>query len=253
MIILYDIPTSVSESRDWSPNVWKIRLVLNYKGLPHKTQWVDYPDIHDLCQARGIPPGGRKPDGSSFHTVPIIYDSKTLCYVSDSLQVAQYLESMYPNRSLFPVGLNAAILSFEDLWLDKVLRHLFPLMILPVYLKLPPASQKYFRTTRELRYKKKLEDLAPLQEHPRLWDQVRRGLDSMSRPMDANGKEKLFWFGNKITYADVVMVAWLLWVKRTLGTETSEWRNILSWNNGRWGKLMRHFEQWEFVDNPSRL
>ncbi|KAJ4000447.1 hypothetical protein F5050DRAFT_498111 [Lentinula boryana] len=254
MIILYDIPTSVSDDhdRDWSPNVWKIRLVLNFKGLPHETRWVDYPQIRELCQAHEVSPGGRKPDGNMFYTVPIVHDSRTSVYISDSFQIAQYLDLNYPHRPLFPVGLNAAILSFEDLWLDKVLRHLFPLMILPVYLKLPPASQEYFRTTRELRYKKKLEDIAPLQDRPRLWDQVRRGLDSISRYMDANGMEGLFWFGEELTYADVVMVAWLVWVKRVLGRETSEWRNILDWNDGRWGRLMVHFQQWEYVDKPRK-
>ncbi|KAJ3725169.1 hypothetical protein C8R42DRAFT_694978 [Lentinula raphanica] len=249
MIILYDIPTAAAEhqDRDWSPNVWKVRLILNYKGLPHKTRWVDYPQIRDLCQAHNVSPGGHKPDGSLFYTVPVIYDPQTSIYLSDSLRIAQYLDSTYSHRPLFPVNLHAAILSFEDLWLDKVLRHLFPLMILPVYLKLPTASQEYFRTTRELRYKKKLEDIAPPRDHSRLWDQVRRGLDAMSRYMDANGKQGLFWFGDELTYADMVMVAWFVWVKRILGEETSEWKNIIQMNNGRWGRLMHYFQQWEFI------
>lgn len=42
--ILYDLP-SKGDCKCWSPNTWKVRLPLNFKGIPYTTEWVEYPDI----------------------------------------------------------------------------------------------------------------------------------------------------------------------------------------------------------------
>ena len=41
--VLFDIPGK--DGLAWSPNVWKVRAVLNYKKLPYKTEWIEFPDI----------------------------------------------------------------------------------------------------------------------------------------------------------------------------------------------------------------
>jgi hypothetical protein len=60
-IILYDLP-SKPPCQSWSLNPWKstrqnhhpfyaytdttlARLLLNYKGIPYKTEWIEYPDV----------------------------------------------------------------------------------------------------------------------------------------------------------------------------------------------------------------
>ena len=42
-LTLYDIPSKGQKC--WSPNVWKTRLVLHYKQIPYKTEWIEYPEI----------------------------------------------------------------------------------------------------------------------------------------------------------------------------------------------------------------
>lgn len=42
-LLLFDIPSK--EGRAWSPNVWKVRAVLNYKKIPYRTEWIEFPDI----------------------------------------------------------------------------------------------------------------------------------------------------------------------------------------------------------------
>ncbi|KAK5273614.1 hypothetical protein LTR96_000214 [Exophiala xenobiotica] len=42
-VILYDLPSKQGTS--WSLNPWKTRLVLNYKSIPYKTEWTEYPDL----------------------------------------------------------------------------------------------------------------------------------------------------------------------------------------------------------------
>ena len=53
-IILYDLP-SKDPCKSWSLNPWKTRLVLNYKGLPYKTEWTEYPDLASKFSSLGVP------------------------------------------------------------------------------------------------------------------------------------------------------------------------------------------------------
>lgn len=123
-------------------------------------------------------------------------------------------------------------------------------MIYPVYEQLAEESKDYFRTTREARYKTKLENLAPVEKHPELWDRVHSGLGQVDAFMTANGEKTPFWFGDRLSYADVTMAAWLVWVKKVLGPDSMRWEDLVSWHGGRWGRLMKEFEKWEYVDSP---
>lgn len=42
-IILYDLGSLQNEP--FSPLAWRIRLMLNYKGIPYKTVFLEFPDI----------------------------------------------------------------------------------------------------------------------------------------------------------------------------------------------------------------
>jgi hypothetical protein len=41
--ILYDLPSK--QGTAWSLNPWKTRLILNFKGIDYKTEWVEFPDV----------------------------------------------------------------------------------------------------------------------------------------------------------------------------------------------------------------
>ncbi|KAH7153819.1 hypothetical protein DER46DRAFT_611994 [Fusarium sp. MPI-SDFR-AT-0072] len=45
-ITFFDIP-SRSPQVCWSMNTWRTRLLLNYKGLDYKTEWLEYPEIKE--------------------------------------------------------------------------------------------------------------------------------------------------------------------------------------------------------------
>ena len=42
--ILYDLP-SKQENACWSPNTWKSRAALNFKGVSYETVWVPYHEL----------------------------------------------------------------------------------------------------------------------------------------------------------------------------------------------------------------
>jgi Glutathione S-transferase, N-terminal domain len=109
MITLYDIPTTQQEL--WSPNTWKTRYSLNYKKLPFRTEWVEYPDIASLYKKNGIPLVKTR-QGKSVTTLPLIKDdtSGTPVFVAESFEIAKYLDKTYPDPTsrLVPEEANAA-------------------------------------------------------------------------------------------------------------------------------------------------
>lgn len=42
-IVLYDLANTKNVC--FSPTVWRIRLILNYKQIPYKTIFLEFPDI----------------------------------------------------------------------------------------------------------------------------------------------------------------------------------------------------------------
>ncbi|GAW07249.1 AChain Crystal Structure Of Glutathione Transferase Gstfua3 From Phanerochaete Chrysosporium [Lentinula edodes] len=107
-IVFYDIPFAESNIC-WSPNTWKTRYSLNYKGLSYRTEWIEYPDIEALCIKIGAAPTDVKADGiTPDYTLPVIYDPSTDKTISDSFAIALYLDTAYPDTpKLFPPGTQA--------------------------------------------------------------------------------------------------------------------------------------------------
>ena len=44
-IVLYDLASTKGVC--FSPAVWRIRLLLNYKEIPYRTIWLEFPDIKE--------------------------------------------------------------------------------------------------------------------------------------------------------------------------------------------------------------
>ncbi|KAI0258191.1 hypothetical protein BC834DRAFT_912706 [Gloeopeniophorella convolvens] len=249
---LYDIPGNAVKHLSWSPNVWKIRIVLNYKAIPHKTEWVEFHDIAALAQRLGAPPTAHRRDGTPFYTVPILVDPRTdKAPLSDSLQIALALERAHPDTpTLFPPGSEDAIAALDAAFTRKVGGALAPLLIARVHAQLvTPEARAYFRTSRERMFRGRLEELPT----PARWAALRDALAAFAREADARGASDTFLLGERETYADVIAYGWLGWARRLWGAEAPEWREVGQWDGGRWGRLVDAFKQWEYVDVPSAL
>lgn len=110
-ITSYDI-SSNEPMRTFAPNPWKTRFALNHKGVPYQTEWVQMPKITEVREKLGVPANRTLPDGTPYHTLPVIHDHSTGALVGDSFEIALYLDSAYPDApSLFrkdTIGLTAA-------------------------------------------------------------------------------------------------------------------------------------------------
>lgn len=62
-----------------------------------------------------------------------------------------------------------------------------------------------------------------------------------------DGVSKLFFMGDTITYADLVLAAWILPFRRILGVNSSEWQSIRTWDGGRWERLLDSVTKYEVV------
>ena len=128
------------------------RLVLNLKGIPYKTEWLEYPVIAPTLESFGIPPNG---PSAMPYTCPTIRISDQ--YVMDSRKIADVLEKEHPSPSLH---LDSPVL--------KQVEELSPqctMALAPVFLPriprcaLNPSSAEYFNRTRTTRYGMTLPEL----------------------------------------------------------------------------------------------
>ncbi|KAH0836692.1 hypothetical protein J3R83DRAFT_8414 [Lanmaoa asiatica] len=236
-IIFYDIPSKLGINA-WSPNTWKTRYALNIKGIPYKTQWVEYPDIETLAKKIGAPPTGTKDDGQPAYTLPIINDPNTGKVISDSFLIAVYLDATYPNgNTLFPSGTKPLIEAFEA-GVVGALGGILPLQLAISCYVLNPPSEVYFRVTREAKFGKKIEEFSP--EGPKRAADLAKGKEGFAAVDSWLAKsDGEFVLGNTISYADGILAAWLTWIKVT----GVVWKEVATWHNGRWATYLENVEK----------
>lgn len=108
--------------------------------------------------------------------------------------------------------------------------------IIPVVIfKINPASVEYFRRTREMFFGKKLEDVVPTGEaQTEEWGKFEKGLASVHAYLAMTDKKGPYVLGDTISWGDFVIFSFVYWFKLTWGEDSKEWKDIASWNGGRW-------------------
>ncbi|KZP34726.1 hypothetical protein FIBSPDRAFT_924148 [Athelia psychrophila] len=242
-ITLYDIPSKISINA-WSPNTWKARLALNIKGLPYQTVWVECPDIERLYKEIGAKPSDIKESGVPRYTLPLIHDHATNAVISDSANIAQYLDDQYPDTTpLFPKGSRALQAAFEAAHERVALTHLYPLMGLTVVRQLNPPSEDYCRITKRPKSGVTLEEVELKGEaRDEQWKKVREGHERIADWFSKN-EEGSFVMGKDISFADLVLASFLGWARITFGQESGEWKTVLMWQDGWWARYLEQFDQ----------
>lgn len=218
---------------------------MNFKGLPHKTEWVEYPDIEALGKRIGAKPTEKKPDGRDHYTLPIIQDPATGAVVSDSLAIAKYLDATYPDTpKVFPPRLDALQAAFLATCMPTYGHPLFYMMAGRIPLVLNPRSAEYFRTTREAIFGKPLEEL----HSPQDWEDVQTAYSNLRGFLRENGEGKDTLFaGDVITYCDIQIASLLVWFRDIFDKDSEEWKRIRALDGGFWGKFMKQFEKYETI------
>ncbi|KZT63925.1 hypothetical protein DAEQUDRAFT_718875 [Daedalea quercina L-15889] len=243
VIIFYDIP-SVFPGKAWSPNTWKTRYLLNLKGLPYRTQWVEYPDIVGLYKSFGLPPA--QPGEVMAYTLPMIYDPRTKRAIADSIKIAAYLDDEYPKTpAVSPKELRAFQATFDQAFMGTLVPAIAPLFLPRQLPFLQPASQPHWRRTRELMLGcDKLEDVCPSEKYPMQWAEIERAMGVVAKWLDSVGDGRITYLGGdaeagpRFTHSDLTIAGFVLWMRIVTGRESEEWRNVEGWHGGRWKKLL---------------
>ncbi|KAJ6464686.1 hypothetical protein DFH09DRAFT_1488587 [Mycena vulgaris] len=228
MITLYDSPGTRAQT--WVPNIWRIRFILNYKRLRYNTVWIEFPDVEATLRGIGAPPSaktrGRKAD---LHPPPPPQ------ILSNTNNIAEYLEACYPARPVFPEGSRALQTLFVHYIQEVFAKPLLPIMVPLTHDRLPERTQSHFHG-----------NLARDDAHARLRappptrpaaSSLTSSRSSWTRNVGDGASDGIVAQGCNVSYADFALCSMLLWIEQMAPHDG--WSRIRDWNGGRWVKL-RH-------------
>ncbi|KAG1742239.1 uncharacterized protein EDB91DRAFT_302737 [Suillus paluster] len=239
-LILYDTLSELPGNH-WSPNPAKPRFVLSYKDIPFVTVWVEYSDISIAMKSIGATPSKRR-DGSDVYTVPVLSDPNTGSLISDSLEIASYLEKTYPEKPIFPNNSEPLIRAFDSTFMGLV-RSVMKFLVARCAEVLSPASAEFFIRVRSADFPPEMprDELSP--EGPKRdadWELLEKMFNTAAYEWYQKSDGK--WImGETFSYADIIVACFLLMWKRVL--KDDEWARISSWNGGKWAQVLADVEK----------
>ncbi|RXW24364.1 hypothetical protein EST38_g1484 [Candolleomyces aberdarensis] len=252
MITLFDVPSTVP-GKAWSLNMWRARFSLNYKGLPYKTQWIEYPEIAPVLKSHNIGPTKYFPDGSPYYSVPAILDiddktGEIKAALAESYDIAKYLDDAYPDTPrLLPDDETQvkAVKEFSKEFINIIwLPSLYLILCKAVLAKLNPASHEHFSKARARDLhpfygKDRLEEI-PLsaEEEAEEWKKIEGCFNALEKSIKGTDEKGQWFLGDQITFADFVIGGFLIWTRKILGEESEGWKYIKGWNDGRWVRFL---------------
>lgn len=212
-------------------HVWQLtaiaRMVLNYKNIDYKTEWVEYPDLEpyfkSLCISpphlltslysqlfSGIPANDPKAPGyfAPYSSPAVKYPDGT--FGMDSWPIAHELEKRFPSPSLHlddPIVVQVRD-SISKLMMPLI-GHLLPKV--PVVL-LNPKSAEYFDRTREVSFGKPLPELEKEKATEQAWKDVEGPAKMFGDLLRKNSGP--FFLGETVSYADFIFLGFLQMAKR---------------------------------------
>lgn len=199
-----------------------------------------------MCIKYGAKASATNADGSPYYTLPMIYDPSTKVALADSDAIALYLDTQYPSTpNLFPAGTAALQMAVLDGLFPLFGEPLFFAILASIAPALPPRSRTYFRTTREAKFGKPLEQICVGEELEGKWAAAEAGLGKVAAWLSTNGpgKDELF-LGDRVSYVDIQVTSILIFVKVILGEDTAGWKRVAGWHGGKWKRLLEYFDQW---------
>ncbi len=203
-------------SRPFSPHCWKIVMALEHKGLEYVERPVPFTEVPKL-------------ENGFSKTVPVLRDGDLL--IRDSFDIAVYLEDTYPNRpTLFGGEGGKALARFVEGY-SQMLVHpvLSRIAIKDIHDMLDEKDQTYFRTSREERLGRKLEEFEAGRP------QAITDLTTQLEPMRHMLKFQPYLGGETPLFADYILFGALQWLRITTGSlAISQDHSVAEWFERAW-------------------
>ncbi|KAJ5555294.1 hypothetical protein N7535_007733 [Penicillium sp. DV-2018c] len=247
-IHFFDITSTLPGSeKSWSPNTLKVRMALNFKGIPYTQTWVSYPDIAPLLKAHGVAPGESQ---AMPYTLPAIAhkglkSSTPDGVLMDSEPIVMYLDKLYPSPPLFPSGdaSYALLVAVQNFFAKS--REVIVALVLPnVPGSLDERGAEYFNRTRAEWFGKPLAEVRPTDEKE--VERLRQTLETEFTPIikmlkGKEGKKGPFLEGEKAGYADLVLGGMLGFFRRF---EKETFERLMALGNGELKRLYEACLPW---------
>ncbi|KAG8781666.1 hypothetical protein FRC12_021636 [Ceratobasidium sp. 428] len=224
-------------------------LTLNYKGLPYRVKYLKIEEVEPTMKAMGIPPTSTTK--FPYYTLPMIADpsanpNEKPTYVSDSFQIAAYLDEKYPSPA-YPAVLPTETRTFQRIFAEAYFLSAFGAMFPAIAPRVPgildEASQEYMYRSRGGKDK-----FAPLSatDEAHQFSLAREKWGELAQMVDLGGGGP--WImGEKPTFADfVVGCAFSLWHK--VDSDGAIWKEVATWQDGRWDKYWNRIQA---IENKS--
>jgi glutathione S-transferase len=201
-ITLYEL-AGADRSLRFAPHCWKSKLALAHKKLSFKTEPVWFTEKEKFAM-------------SEQPLLPIITDGDKV--VSDSWAIAEYLEATYPDGpSLFANDEAKVKAEAFHQWLSTALsKHVPGILLLDLYNVLADQDKDYFRTTREAKIGKSLEEFAA---NPEKHIQGLQAELSSVRELLATQN---YLGGENPDYRDICLLGTFMWIATLVTTDFLE-------------------------------
>lgn len=136
----------------------------------------------------------------SKYTVPAIHHIPTNAYMMDSVPIAQFLESIYPDP---PLPLTSELGREIEAQARAVVGKVFRISVTPREMGiLSPRAQEYFRRTREASLGHRLEDLLDPVKEEQGWNAVGDDMRAVGELMRTHKADGPFVLGARPSYTD---------------------------------------------------
>jgi glutathione S-transferase len=192
-ILIYEL-VGADQSRPFSPHCWKAVMALAHKGLDYRRVPTRFLEVS------GVEAGVSK-------TVPVIRDGERV--VADSFTIAEYLDDTYPERpTLFGGPGGRAMARFIERWSQLTIHsYLGQAALIDIHVRQDEKNQAYFRTTREARFGRSLEQAAAGR------DGGLAAFRASLEPLRSTLSYQPFIGGHGPLFADYIVFGALQWVR----------------------------------------
>jgi len=97
-------------------------------------------------------------------------------------------------------------------------------------------------------FKKKLEDVPPTGDEALAdWVKIEEGFNKLAEYYAKTDAQGPFILGETVSWADISVVSFKLWMKWTFGEDSEEWKRISAWSGGRWENLVKALEKYTTI------
>ncbi|KAF4617475.1 hypothetical protein D9613_006286 [Agrocybe pediades] len=246
--VLYEIPSSSRLSI--SSPCYTVKCILNLKGLPFEVKWTEYPDIKPLYEKNGVAPASWNPDGSPRYTLPLLYDKTSNRYISESFEIAKYLETTCGDQvpSVFPSNTASLHAAFNDACRAGVAPNI-QIFFTVIWKSLNPESVDFYDKARQKATGKPLAEIAPTPEieaqHWAKYKEFYGKMEGWYAQGNATGTEGPFLMGDIPSWSDFLVGGHLAVLRAGWGEDSEKWKDLRTWHSGRWAKLSDALRKYE--------